>query len=138
MTKARGRFKVESGGEDSYEMLDNGVRLTHAQGTQKFTGDIKGDGAVHWLMAYRGDKTATFVGMQRISGTIGGRRGSVVLAAEGVHDGKGSRIKLTVVPGSASGELEGLSGKGKLEHPGAKTGTYELEYALPGKTPRRT
>jgi hypothetical protein len=138
MTKARGKFTVETGAEDAYEMLDNSVRLTHAQGTQRFTGDIKGDGAVHWLMAYRGDKTATFVGMQRISGTIGGRRGTVVLAAEGVHDGKGSRIKLTVVPGSASGELEGLSGKGKLENPGAKTGTYELEYSLPGKSARRT
>ena len=138
MTKAQGKFTVESGGEDSYEMLDNGIRLTHAQGTQKFTGDIKGDGAVHWLMVYRGDKTAKFVGMQRISGTIGGHSGTFVLSAEGVHDSNGSKIKLTVVPGSGSGDLEGLSGKGKLENPGAKTGTYELEYSLRGATPRRT
>lgn len=138
MTKARGKFTVESGGEDAYEMLDNSVRLTHANGTQTFTGDIKGDGAVHWLMLYRGDKTAQFVGMQRISGTIGGRRGTVVLAAEGVHDGKGSRIKLEVVPGSGSGELEGMSGKGKLENPGGKTGTYELEYSFRAENARRT
>ena len=138
MTKARGKFTVQSGGEDAYEMLDNGLRLTHAQGTQTFTGDIKGDGAVHWLMVYRGDKTAKFVGMQRISGKIGGRRGTVVLAAEGVHDGKGSRIKLAVVPGSGSGELVGISGKGKLENPGGKTGTYELDYSLPGGRARRT
>jgi Protein of unknown function (DUF3224) len=130
MAKARGRFTVESGGEDAYEALDNGVRLTHAQGTQSFKGDIKGDGAVHWLMLYRGDKTAQFVGLQRISGTIGSRRGTVVLTAEGVHDGKGSKITLQVVPGSGSGELEGLAGKGKLENPGGKTGTYELEYSF--------
>ena len=138
MTKARGKFTVKSAGEDAYEALDNDVRLTHAQGTQTFTGDIKGDGAVHWLMLYRGDRTAQFVGMQRISGSIGGRRGTVVFAAQGVHDGKGSRIKLEVVPGSASGELEGLTGKGKLENPGAKTGTYELVYSLPRGRAGRT
>ena len=138
MTKARGKFTVESGGEDAYEMLDDGVRLTHAQGTQTFTGDIKGDGAVHWLMLSRGDKTAQFVGLQRISGTIGGRRGTVVLAAAGVHDGKGSRITLEVVEGSGSGELEGLSGKGKLENPGGKSGTYELAYSFGSGTTGRT
>jgi hypothetical protein len=138
MTKARGKFTVESGGEDAYEMLDNSVRLTHANGTQTFTGDIKGDGAVHWLMLYRGDKTAQFVGMQRISGTIGGRRGTVVLAATGVHDGKGSRISLDVVPGSGSAELEGLTGKGKLENPGGKTGTYELDYSFASRSPDRS
>lgn len=138
MTKARGKFTVESGGEDAYEALDNGVRLTHAQGTQSFKGDIKGDGAVHWLMVYRGDMTAQFVGMQRISGRIGGRRGTVVLLAEGIHDGKGSRIKLEVVPGSGSGELEGLSGTGKLENPGGKTGTYELQYSFPAGKARGT
>lgn len=130
MTKAHGKFTVESGGEDAYETLDGGVRLTHAHGTQTFTGDIEGDGAVHWLMLYRNDKTARFVGMQRISGTIGGRRGSVVLAADGVHDGTGSKISLDVVPGSGSGQLEGLTGKGKLENPGGKTGTYELDYSF--------
>jgi hypothetical protein len=132
MTKARGEFTVGSGGEDAYEALDGGVRLTHAQGTQSFTGDIEGDGAVHWLMLYRADKTAQFVGMQRISGTIGGRRGTVVLAAEGTHDGTGSTISLEVVAGSGSGELEGITGNGKLVNPGGKTGTYELDYSLGG------
>jgi Protein of unknown function (DUF3224) len=138
MTKARGRFRVESGEEDAYEALDDGVRLTHAQGKQSFTGDIKGDGAVHWLMLYRADKTAQFVGMQRISGTIGGRRGTVALTAQGVHDGEGSRITLEVVPGSGSGELEGITGKGKLETPGGKTGTYVLEFSFRGGAARRT
>jgi Protein of unknown function (DUF3224) len=138
MTKARGRFTVKAGDEDAYEALDDGVRLTHARGTQSFSGDIKGDGAVHWLMLYRPDKTAQFVGMQRISGTIGGRRGTMVLTAQGVHDGKGSRITLEVVPGSGSGDLEGISGKGKLENRGGKTGTYELDYSFRGGSARPT
>jgi Protein of unknown function (DUF3224) len=137
MTKARGEFIVESGGEDPYEALDGGVRLTHAHGTQSFSGDVQADGAVHWLMLYRSDKTAQFVGLQRISGSIGGRRGTVVLAAEGTHDGKGSRISLEVVPGSGSGDLEGISGNGRLTNPGGETGTYELEYSFASESGRR-
>lgn len=130
MTKARGEFTVESGGEDPYEALDEGVRLTHAYGQQTFGGDIEAEGAVHWLMLYRSDKTAQFVGMQRLSGTIGGRRGTVVLAAQGTHDGTGSTISLEVVPGSGSGELVGMAGEGKLVIRGARTGTYELDYSF--------
>lgn len=138
MTKARGTFRVESAEEDAYEALADGVRLTHAQGKQSFTGDIKGDGTVHWLILYRPDKTAQLVGMQRIAGTIGSRRGTVVLTAQGTHDGKGSRITLEVVPGSGSGDLAGISGKGTFENPGRKTGTYELDYSFRAGSARRS
>jgi Protein of unknown function (DUF3224) len=137
MTKARGAFTVESAGEEPYEALDGGVRLTHAKGTQSFTGDLNGSGTVHWLMLYRTDKTAQFVGLQRISGTIGKRRGTVVLAAQGSHDGSGSTISLDVVPGSGSGDFEGMSGTGKLTNPGGKTGTYELDYSFSDASRKR-
>ena len=92
MTKATGTFEVTSGGEEPYEELDSGIKLTHASGTQMFSGDIAGDGAIHWLMLYRTDKTAQFVGLQRISGSVDGRRGTFVLAADGEHDGTSSRV----------------------------------------------
>jgi hypothetical protein len=135
MTKARGEFTVESSGEDAYEALDDGVRLAHAYGRQTFTGDIEADGAVHWLMLYRPNKTARFVGLQRLSGTIGKRRGTVVLTASGEHDGKGSKISLEVAAGSGSGELAGMTGSGALVIAG-KTGTYELDYRLGSRTAR--
>ena len=135
MTKARGKFTVESGGEDPYEALDDGIRLAHAYGRQTFTGDISADGAVHWLMLYRADKTARFVGLQRLSGTIGKRRGTVVLTASGDHDGKGSTIDLEVAAGSGSGDLAGMSGTGKLVITG-RTGTYQLDYRIPARTGR--
>ena len=128
MTKATGSFKVLSGGEEAYDKLETGVRLTHASGAQAFSGDIEGDGSVHWLMLYRPDKTAHMVGLQRITGTIGGRRGSCILAAEGDHDGSGSRIALTVVRDTGTDELAGIVGAGELVAPGGAEGTYELEY----------
>ena len=107
MTKATGAFEILRGADDPIEELDGGIKLTHASGTQRFSGDIEGDGAVHWLMLYRPDKTAHFVGLQRITGSVGGRRGSFVLAAEGDHDGSASKISWTVVAGSGTGDLDG-------------------------------
>jgi hypothetical protein len=130
MTKATGAFEVKGGTEDPYDELDGGIKLTHASGTQAFTGDISGDGAVHWLMLYRPDKTAHFVGLQLISGSVGGRQGSFVAAAEGDHDGTGSTITFTIIPGSGTGGLAGISGEGRLIAKGGPKGTYELEYEL--------
>ena len=127
---ATGTFEVRSGEEDAYETLDDGTRLTHASGAQTFHGDVEGDGAVHWLMVYRPDKTATFVGLQRITGSIHGRAGTIVFAADGGHDGTGSRIELRVVEGSGSGALAGITGSGHMTTPGGPNGTYEIDYEL--------
>ena len=116
--------------EDPYEELDGGIKLTHASGAQRFTGDIEGDGAVHWLMLYRTDKTARFVGLQRITGSVAGRRGTFVLTAEGDHAGGSSQIQWTVVSGSGTGDLAGISGTGSMTAPGGAKGTYELDHAV--------
>lgn len=130
MTIATGTFKVTGGSEDPYDELEPAIKLTHASGTQTFEGEIAGDGAVQWLMLYRADKSAHFVGLQRITGSVGGRRGTFVLAAEGDHEGGASRIRLTVVPGSGSGDLAGIQGTATMTAPGGPSGTYELEYSF--------
>jgi hypothetical protein len=130
MTNTTGSFEVTSMTEEPYEELEGGMKLTHASGEQRFSGDIEGDGAVHWLMLYRADKTAKFVGLQRVTGMIAGRRGSLVLAAEGDHEGGSSRIRWTVVSGSGTGELAGIEGTGSMTAPGGAAGTYELQYTL--------
>jgi hypothetical protein len=128
MAQASGTFEVTGGTEDAYDELAGGIKLTHASGTQRFSGDISGDGAVHWLMLYRADKTAHFVGLQRITGTVGGRQGSFVLAAEGDHGAGSSRIRWTVVSGSGVDGLAGITGTGSMLAPGGVKGTYELQY----------
>jgi hypothetical protein len=132
MTTARGSFTVTGGMEDPYDELEGGIKLTHASGNQSFSGDIDGEGAVHWLMLYRADKTAHFVGLQRITGSIGGGSGSFVAAAEGDHDGTGSTITFSIVPNSGTGELTGITGDGTLVAKGGPNGTYELDYTLDG------
>lgn len=130
MTTAKGTFEVLGGKDDAIDELDGGVKLTHASGTQSFTGDIVADGAVDWLMLHRSDRTARFVGIQRVSGTVGDRRGTLALTADGDHDGTGSKIALVIVEGSGTADLTGISGSGTMTAPGGRTGTYELEYRL--------
>ena len=100
-------------GRDAYEERE-GTRLTRASVTQHFKGDIAGEGTAEWLMAYHPNGTARFVGLQLVDGEVAGRHGTFVLETAGEFDGGVARWEASVVPGSATGELAELSGRGSL------------------------
>ena len=128
MGAIEGTFEVLSTEEQALFDAGDGVRLAHASGTQRFSGGIEGDGSVDWLMCYLAGAEARFVGLQRIDGTIDGRRGSLVLEAVGGHDGTRSTATWRIVDGSATGELEGIHGRGVFSAPGGRTASYRLEF----------
>jgi hypothetical protein len=127
MAKAKGSFQLASWNEETYDG-DEADKMTLAKVEQKFSGDIMGDGAVRWLMAYRPDGTARFVGMQKVDGTFAGRRGTFVLETAGDFDGQMARWNVTVVAGSGTGELNGLEGAGRFGAEHGPEATYELDY----------
>jgi hypothetical protein len=130
MATATGTFEVRPGDETPIDEPGDGLRVTHATGTQRFSGDIEGDGSIDWLMCYLPTKTARYVGLQRITGTIGGRRGSVILEATGDHDGTGSASTWSVIEGTGTGDLAGIRGTGGFEAKGGTTVSYRLDYEL--------
>jgi hypothetical protein len=125
---ATGTFKIESWSEDGYGELDGGGKLTRARVEQAISGAIEGAGAVEWLMCYRPDKTADFVGFQRIDGRIGDRSGSVVLTSNGTFDGQEARGDLAIVAGSGTGDLRGLRGTGRFTAPLGSEASVTLDY----------
>jgi hypothetical protein len=127
-THAEGKFKVESWDEETYAELGDGRKLTRASVKQAFSGDIEGEGAVEWLMCYRPDETADFVGLQRVDGRVGERSGSFVLQNAGTFDGREARGEWSVVPGSGSGDLSGLRGKGQFTAPLGGEPSLTLDY----------
>ena len=130
MPSMKGSFQLSSWNEDGYEERD-GRRLTRASVSQRFEGEIAGDGSAEWLMAYQVDGRARFVGFQVVDGEVAGRRGTLVLETAGEFDGRVARWDATVVPGSSTGELRDASGgAGKFEAPHGSTATYELEISL--------
>ena len=131
MTRANARFAIKSWDEKPYSEGADLPKLTRASVVKTFTGDIEGEGRVEYLMMYRSDGTATFVGLERIVGRIGGKAGSFVLQRAGVFENGRAKESYSVVPGSASGQLTGLRGEGStdvghgMEHP------FSLSYELP-------
>jgi hypothetical protein len=72
---ANARFAIKNWDEKSYGEGQDLPRLTRASVTKIFTGDIAGEGQVEYLMMYRSDGSATFVGLERVIGQLGGRTG---------------------------------------------------------------
>jgi hypothetical protein len=114
-TSATATFQIEGWDEDDIMQTDDGARVTRAKVSRSFEGDIEGTGTVEWLMGYDEDGSATFVGIERIVGSIGGRTGTVVLRHVGAFDGQVAKADLLVVPGSGTGELRGVRGEGSFE-----------------------
>jgi len=111
-TQASGKFAVKTWDEKPYKEFEGGGKLTQASVTQTFQGDIEGDASAEILMTYCDDGTASFVGHQHVVGRIGGRSGSFVLQCSGRHEKGAAKCTWFVVPGSGTGELRGLRGKG--------------------------
>lgn len=74
---------------------------------------------------------AGYVAMERISGTLEGHAGTFQVMQMGVVEGGKPELRATVVPGSGTGALQGITGTLRIENSGGKH-TYVLEYTLPG------
>lgn len=120
---ANARFAIKSWDEKPYSEGPEMPKLTRAAVAKTFAGDITGDGQVEYLMMYRSDGTATFVGLERIVGSIGDKKGSFVLQRTGVFEDGMAKESYSVIPGSGTGELRNLRGEGTtsvghgMEHP---------------------
>jgi len=127
---ANGRFAIKSWDEKPYSEGPDLPKLTRATVKKTFTGDIEGEGQVEYLMMYRSDGSATFIGLERITGSVAGKAGTFVLQRTGVFEDGQAKESYSVVPGSATGELHGLRGEGTssvghgMEHP------FTLSYEL--------
>jgi hypothetical protein len=112
MKTANARFAIKTWDEKPYGEGQDQPKLTRASVAKTFAGDLEGEGQVEYLMMYRGDGSATFVGLERVVGRLAGRTGSFVLQRTGVFEGGQAREIYSVVPGSGTGELHGLRGEG--------------------------
>jgi hypothetical protein len=129
MAEAAGEFRVESWEEQPWDEREGAGKLTHARIAQAFSGDLAATATIQMLMAFAPDgQSARYVGVQRMDGTLGGREGTFVLESSGTYADGVARIDFTVVEGSGTGDLAGLTGSGSAEAPMGSTGTYRLTY----------
>ena len=127
---ANARFAITSWDEKPVGDAQQLPKMTRASVTKTFSGDIEGEGRVEYVMTYRPDGSAAFVGLERVTGTIGGKSGSFALQRTGVFENGQAKESYEVVEGSGTGALTGLRGAGAssvghgMEHP------FVLQYEL--------
>ncbi|MDQ1393089.1 MAG: CoA:oxalate CoA-transferase [Acidimicrobiaceae bacterium] len=127
-TDVSASFEVTSWNEEPFDQRADGAKLTTATVTKSYSGDIEGDSVTEWLMAYAEDGSASFVGVERIDGTVGARRGTMVVRHVGSFEGGAATAELTVVAGCGTGELAQATGRGDfLADPAGKV-QLELEF----------
>lgn len=84
------------------------------------------------MLGFQGEPAGTggYVAMERVNGTLDGKKGSFHLQHIGtMGDGK-FEMNVSVVPGSGTGELAGIAGKMTIVIEDG-THSYVLEYSLP-------
>lgn len=127
---ANARFAIKTWDERPYSEGQDQPKLTRASVAKAYTGDLEAEGQVEYLMMYRSDGSATFVGLERIIGRIGDKTGTFVLQRTGEFEGGQAKESYSVIPGSGTGDLRGLLGDGSsavghgMEHP------FALRYEL--------
>ena len=130
-THATARFKVDAWDEKPWDTDEGQPKMTRAEVTKSFEGDLQGTSRLQYLMTYREDGTADFVAMERIRGSLGGRRGTFVLSHVGAFVDGAASGTWTVVDGSGTDDLEGLSGSNAFSIPkGEDRFPFVLDYEI--------
>lgn len=95
-----------------------------------FHGDLAGTGTGEMLATMAPGASGAYVALERVNGTLDGHAGSFALVHRGLMDKGSQELFITVVPGSGTDALEGISGVFHLTIEGGEH-RYDLEYSLP-------
>lgn len=97
---------------------------------KRFHGDLEGTSRGRMLSAMSSVQgSAGYVAMERVRGTLDGRRGTFVLQHSGTMTRGTPRLIITVVPDSGTDELTGLAGELTVIIADG-THSYEFAYTL--------
>ena len=99
---------------------------------KRFQGDLVGTSKGEMLTAGTGvTGSGAYVAVERVTGALSGRIGSFSLQHAGTMTRGTPQLMITVVPDSATEQLEGLTGSMKIDIADGKH-SYDFEYTLPG------
>lgn len=130
VARARGTFEVTLAPQATAHQ-PAGAPLGRLSIDKEFRGDLVGTSKGEMLTAMTSVReSAGYVAIERVTGTLQGRKGSFVLQHSGTMTRGTPALVITVVPDSGTEELTGLAGTMTINIAGGKH-SYELEYTLP-------
>ncbi|MDQ3368974.1 MAG: DUF3224 domain-containing protein [Myxococcota bacterium] len=125
----KGTFEITMHAEPPYDAVD-GVTLGRVGFDKRFVGPLDATSHVQMIGARTPvADSAGYVAIERVTGTLEGRRGTFVLQHSGVMMRGALALTVTVVPDSGTGELRGISGRMAIQVVEGQH-RYELEYEL--------
>ncbi|MCF6469886.1 DUF3224 domain-containing protein [Nonomuraea sp. MG754425] len=101
--------------QDIGPQVEGGPAVFATLMTERFSGGIEGTGHADHVRVVQPDGSQIVAGVERVVATVDGRSGSFVLTSYGHADRPGTgQGYWTVVPGSGTGGLTGLRGRGEF------------------------
>jgi hypothetical protein len=126
-------YTMTSWNEQVADGAEDGPRYAHARATFAYRGVIEGTSTADYLMYYAGEgydgDGQRAPGLERIEGSVHGRRGSFVIRHDTGYGAEGIQDSWSVVPRSGTGELTGLSGTGTAAGSTEVIG-YTFDYTI--------
>ena len=127
-TRANAVITVHKYEPSAYDEPAGGPVLTRIHVEESFSGDIDGEGVVEFLQAAGADGSASFVGIERVTSELGGRRGTFLLQDAGPVQDNLVSGDWFVIPGSGAGQLTGLRGEGGFRANLGEGAQVHLDY----------
>jgi len=128
-TFANATFTIESWKEQPLHEKLGLPKMSRVSALVNYQGDIEGEGRVEYLMTYREDGSASFIGLERVRGGIAGYTGSFVLQHGGTFENGVAKSAFSVVPGSGTDKLATLRGHGEYAASECNT-PVTMQYAI--------
>ena len=131
MPRATGSFDVTLTPQPADGFAD-GATLGRMTIDKAFHGGLDGTSKGQMLTGMTATKgSAGYVAIERVTGTLAGRRGSFILQHTGLMVRGTPSLTITVVADSGTDELTGLTGSMSIEVGGGQH-AYTFDYALTG------
>ena len=105
------------------------MELSRVHISRTFRDELEGESTAE-LMIAKSEGGGGYVGHDRVTGTLQGRTGGFVFQHAGVMGPDGITNTGAIVPGSGSGDLEGITGEGTMLADDQGNHTLTLEYEL--------
>ena len=133
--RATGPFEVTMvPPQPAYDTVDE-VALGRITINKVFHGDLEATSVVEMLTAMTGVMgSAGYVAIERVVGTLHGRRGTFVLQHSGSMTRGEQQMAVSIVPDSGTGELKGIDGRMVINIADGKH-SYVLDYRLSPSSP---
>ena len=129
-TRVTGPFDVKIAPLEAYNQ-NEGANLGRMSIDKQFHGDLEATSKGEMLGALdRAKNSGGYVALERVTGTLGGRKGSFVFQHSSTMMRGVQNQNIIVVPESGTDELVGLSGKMVVVIAADGKHSYEFDYSI--------